>query len=98
MSSKTTSIADRINVSETVIGHPHNFHESQRHKLDVHEGEHYSVIAHTDWADMFYPTVIQWISGEFDSFDDLEASQRNKEHAKRVIEAERQGWMFGRID
>jgi len=68
-------VGKRIDVSYDVLGHP--YHESR----PVEEGRHYKVLAYTDWADTFVPTVVQWNHGEVDSFTDPARSRVNQQKA-----------------
>lgn len=47
----------------------------------VEEGKHYKVLAYTDWADQFIPTVIKWSHGEIDDFTDPQKSRENLDKA-----------------
>jgi len=44
---------------------------------DLEEGEHYTVIAYTDWADVFVPTLIRWDNGTVDNLSDRQESIEN---------------------
>jgi len=48
----------------------------------VKEGEHYSVLAYTDWADTFVPTVIKWNHG---AVDDLSDRKRSTVHLEKAL-------------
>jgi len=69
---KQGDIGDRIDVSYDVLGHP------QQREKPVEEGNHYTVLAYTDWADQFIPTVIKWNHGEIDNFTDRRLSVENR--------------------
>jgi DNA-directed RNA polymerase subunit RPC12/RpoP len=56
-----------------VLGHP------QQVSRPAEEGKHYTVLAYTDWADQFIPTVIQWNHGEVDDLSDMAKSKKNLE-------------------
>lgn len=73
--SKWDEVGKRVNVSYDVLGHP--YHRTK----PVEEGKHYTVLAYTDWADTFVPTVIQWNHGEVDSFTNPGKSLLNQSRA-----------------
>jgi len=76
---KMETLNERVKTSYEVIGHP------QQRTRPVEEGKHYTVLAYTDWADSFIPTMIRWNHGELDDFTDLEKSRQNQ--AKALEEA-----------
>lgn len=80
MGRKTSDISERVSTSYDILGHP------QQASKPVEEGRHYKVLAYTDWADSFIPTVIEWNHGEVDSFTDPEKSRQNQ--AKAIEEAD----------
>jgi len=41
-----------------------------RFGLGLEEGKDYEVLAYSDWADTFVPTVVKWRTGEVDDFSD----------------------------
>lgn len=50
------------------------------------EGEHYDVLAYTDWADLFVPTVVRWAgTDEPDDLSDLDRSTELAEMADREV-------------
>jgi hypothetical protein len=69
-------VGERVNVSYTVLGHP------QQAEKPVEEGVHYEVLAYTDWADQFIPTVVKWSNGEVDDFTSVEKSVENMDQAR----------------
>lgn len=76
--SNRQEVYDRAKTSMQVIGNPK---PGEPGKDGVTEGEHYDVLAYTDYADMFIPTVVHWQNGETDSFEDLETSEKNKQES-----------------
>lgn len=72
-------MADRVSTAREAGMHP------QADPWDVTEGEHYTVLAYTDWADMFVPTIVRWEGGQVDDFTDPEATRENKRRAKRTV-------------
>jgi DNA-directed RNA polymerase subunit RPC12/RpoP len=68
-------VSKRVDVSYEVLGHP------QSASKGAEEGKHYTVLAYTDWADQFIPTIIQWNHGEVDDLTDLAKSRMNHEKA-----------------
>jgi predicted RNA-binding Zn-ribbon protein involved in translation (DUF1610 family) len=66
-------VGKRVDVSYEVLGHP------QQVSRPAEEGKHYTVLAYTDWADQFIPTVIQWNHGEVDDLSDMAKSKKNLE-------------------
>jgi len=66
-------VGKRVDVSYEVLGHP------QQVSRPAEEGKHYTVLAYTDWADQFIPTVIQWNHGEVDDLSDMAKSRKNLE-------------------
>ncbi|MFH2109894.1 MAG: hypothetical protein ABIJ47_01395 [Candidatus Bathyarchaeota archaeon] len=68
-------VGERINVSYDVLGHP--YHRTK----PVEEDKHYTVLAYTDWADTFVPTVIKWSHGEVDDFTNPGKSLLNRSRA-----------------
>ncbi|RCU47905.1 hypothetical protein DU504_11745 [Haloplanus salinus] len=53
---------------------------------DVSEGEHYEVLAYTDWADLFIPTVVKWANGEIDRFNDPAVTRNNRRESLQLVE------------
>ncbi len=57
----------RVGNAKEVLGHPHYMHgfseEVMSEKLPCREGEHYKVLASTDWGGYFVPTVVKWNNG-----------------------------------
>lgn len=74
-----SDMADRVSVAKEIGLHP------QLGPWDITEGEHYEVIAYTDWADMFVPTIIEWADG---TQDDLTDARQTRQHKQRILEAE----------
>ena len=70
-----SEISKRVSTSYDIVGHP------QQALKPVEEGRHYTVLAYTDWADSFIPTVIKWNHGEVDSFTDREKSRQSQQKA-----------------
>lgn len=88
-------IADRVENSSKVIGHAHNITHANssmegadeaRSRLPVLEGVHYEVVAYTDWADYFVPTIVMWENGEMDLFADLETSLENRRESRMIVD------------
>jgi len=78
-----SDINERVSTSYDVLGHP------QQTSKPVEEGKHYTVLAYTDWADSFIPTVVKWSHGEVDSFTDPAKSRENRNRAlENELEAE----------
>lgn len=73
-------VESRVENSKEVLGHPMVDDES-----DPVEGEHYEVLAHTDWADAFVPTIVEWANGEVDQFTDLEQSRKNRAESEKAL-------------
>ncbi len=78
-------MADRIDVARALGLHPLQQDDT------LEEGTHYEVLAYTEWADMFVPTVIKWRHGATDNLTDLETSERHKRHALRDARLPDQG-------
>lgn len=78
---RTSDISERVSTSYDILGHP------QQVSKPVEEGRHYKVLAYTDWADSFIPTVIEWNHGEVDDFTDPEKSRQNQAKAIEEVEA-----------
>jgi len=74
-------VGKRVDVSYDVLGHP------QQVSKPAEEGKHYTVLAYTDWADQFIPTVIKWNHGEVDDLTNLAKSQENRDHALKLAGA-----------
>lgn len=79
-------IEQRVTNSKDVLGHPHNSHPSVPETPPAIEGEHYEVVAFTDWGDYLIPTIVEWENGETDQFTDLEQSQANREASKELVD------------
>jgi hypothetical protein len=71
---KPVDVGTRISTSYEVLGHPQTPVEQKQ----VKEGVHYQVLAYSDWADQFIPTVVKWVHGTTDSFTNLEKSTRDR--------------------
>ena len=71
-----TDISQRVDASYNVLGHPQSATLPR-----AQEGTHYEVLAYTDWADSFIPTVIKWNHGEVDDLTDKSLSMKNREKA-----------------
>ena len=71
-----TDISQRVDASYNVLGHPQSANPPR-----AQEGTHYEVLAYTDWADRFIPTVIKWNHGEVDDLTDHQQSLKNKTKA-----------------
>ncbi|QCC48113.1 hypothetical protein [Halobellus limi] len=54
-------------------------------RSDIEEGVHYDVLAYTDWADLFIPTVVRWVNGETDMFKDPAVTERNKRQSIQQV-------------
>ena len=75
----------------SMAGRVHTAKENGMHpqvSSDVEEGTHYKVLAYTDWADQFIPTVVEWANGELDSFIDPAVSRNNRREAIQQVEME----------
>jgi len=48
----------------------------------------YTVLAYTDWADVFIPTIVEWANGETDHFTDPAASIQNKRESIQQVQME----------
>jgi len=70
----STDIADRVTVARNIGLHP-------MVDSDLEEGTHYEVLAYTDWADIFVPTIVTWRHGPTDDLTDLTTSKQHKETA-----------------
>ena len=68
----------RVQTSYDVLGHPQSSYKS------AIEGTHFEVLAYTDWADQFVPTVVKWNTGVVDDFRDARESRFNAMDAKRL--------------
>ena len=78
-----SEISESVSTSYDIVGHP------QQASKPVEEGKHYTVLAYTNWADSFIPTVIKWNHGEVDSFTDPEKSRQSQRRAlQEELEAE----------
>lgn len=73
----TEDIADRIDVARAIGLHPLQQDDTLK------EGTHYTVLAYTDWTDLFIPTLIKWRHGPTDDLTDLQTSERHKQQAIR---------------
>lgn len=72
--------ADRVSLAKEIGLHPH------LGPHDINEGEHYSVVTYTDWADYFVPTAVRWVhTDEVDDLTDPELSRENKREAKAHV-------------
>lgn len=71
-------VGERVDVSRDVLG---DVNYTSKELLPVLEGVHYKVLAYTDWADVFIPTIIKWNFGAVDDFDDKEKSFKNRKKA-----------------
>lgn len=80
MTDTTSDPYDRARTALKLLGTPK---PGEPGKDGVQEGEHYTVVAYTDYLDMFVPTVVQWNHGELDMFTDVDESRENKERALR---------------
>lgn len=58
---------------------------------DVIEGEHYTVLAYTDFADTFVPTIVRWKNGAVDDFTNRFFSMMNKAESKAWPEGKSEG-------
>lgn len=66
--------ADRVRVARNLGLHP-------LIDSDLEEGTHYTVLAYTDWADMFVPTIVKWNHGPVDDLTDPATSKQHKKQA-----------------
>ena len=73
-------VGDRVHNARAVIGSPYC-----KGDYPVKEGKHFTVLAYTDWADDFVPTVVAWKMKDGttipDNFSDLKQSKKNAEMA-----------------
>jgi hypothetical protein len=68
-----SDLSDRVSTAKRLGMHPHLSGDIEFTALT--EGEHYDVVAYTDWADYFVPTVVRWDGAdEVDQLTDPEAS------------------------
>jgi len=67
-------LRDRIEVAKNLGLHP-------LVGSDLEEGTHYTVLAYTDWADLFIPTIVKWRHGPTDDLTDPETSKQHKQQA-----------------
>jgi len=74
-------LGKRVNVSEDVLGHPFSA------RKPVKEGVHYEVLAYTDWADTFVPTMVRWNHGALDDFRNPAQSRLNQRRALEYARA-----------
>lgn len=74
------AMRDRVKVAKEV-----GFHPLIAPATTVVEGTHYKVLAYTDWADMFVPTVVEWANGETDRLTSREATLRNRDEAIAAV-------------
>jgi len=69
----TAELSDRVALAKRLGMHPHLGGDGAFARLE--EGAHYEVVAYTDWADYFVPTVVQWAGRDgVDRLTDPEAS------------------------
>ena len=81
-----SDLAARVRVAKRLGMHPQVHGDSEFGRLS--EGEHYEVVAYTDWADLFVPTVVQWHhTDEVDRLTDASASVANARDALAAPEA-----------
>lgn len=78
-------MADRIDVARALGLHP------LQQDTALEEGTHYDVLAYTDWADLFVPTIIKWRHGPTDNLTDLQTSAQHKQQALRDADRTDQG-------
>jgi len=67
-------LRDRIEVAKNLGLHP-------LVDSDLEEGTHYTVLAYTDWADLFIPTIVKWRHGPTDDPTDPETAKQHKQQA-----------------
>ena len=72
-------VGKRVDTSYKVLGHP------QQVTRPAMEGKHYTVLAYTDWADQFIPTVIKWNHGAIDNLTNLSKSRKNLEKSYQYL-------------
>ena len=73
----------------SIAGRIHNAKAAGMHPMmasDVSEGKHYEVLAYTDWADLFIPTVVKWANGEIDRFNDPAVTRNNRRESLQLVE------------
>jgi len=78
---RTANIRKRIDTAKRLGLHP--MYKGFEEYRDLEEGTHYEVIAYTDWADVFVPTVVKWSNGEVDDLKDRKQSIANAEDVLR---------------
>jgi len=78
--SRWQQVTNRVDTSYKVLGHPYQTTKP------VNEGKHYTVLAYTDWADTFVPTLIKWNHGEIDNLTNLNKSRINQQKAIHQVQ------------
>lgn len=66
-------VAKRVENANNFVGS--NIYPA-RYDLGLKEGEHYEVLAYTDWGDTFVPTIVKWKTGEVDDFSDEKRTRK----------------------
>lgn len=80
----STAMRKRIDTARGLGLHP--MYKGFEDYRDLEEGTHYEVLAYTDWADVFVPTVVKWSNGKVDSLTDRKQSITNAEEALRKVD------------
>jgi hypothetical protein len=82
-----SELADRVSLARRLGMHPHDTGDAEFERLQ--EGTHYDVVAYTDWADYFVPTVVQWAhSNHVDQLTDPERSVAAAREALQEVPAD----------
>ena len=77
LNDRMKQVGDRVDTATRILDLDH----MGKTKGVVKEGEHYSVLAYTDWANKFVPTVIKWNHGAVDDLSDRKRSIIHLENA-----------------
>lgn len=77
-----SELADRVSLAKRLGMHPHLSGDAEFSRLE--EGTHYDVVAYTDWADYFVPTMVQWL--HTNHVDQLTDPDRSVEAAREALE------------
>lgn len=76
-----SEVSDRVSTAREAGMHPMDG------PWDVTEGEHYTVVAYTDWCDLFVPTIVRWDLGDHEKVDNFTDPERTRVHKKMALEA-----------
>lgn len=66
-------ISVRVTNAENFVGS--NLYPA-RYDLGLKEGKDYQVLAYSDYADTFVPTIVKWKTGEVDNFSDEQRTRK----------------------